>query len=257
MTIHLAVDAVPGVALPDGLIAGQSDSLAGLRAAGFGDPPYAGNRLVQVDEATSRWHRDCIPGQWYVVDGAVTPTRPVGDVGQFNVDVKRFQGVYTQADLDLQELLVWERTDRREVAGHSWVEDLLHGWMIPWTRRCVAAAEAYRALLVQASPDAPALAAAKTAWRTALHGPDSGALEGFGYVRELETLGVHTWYGAADRSTTAWRATALLQGTLSYATDAATGGYAAGSLFGVAYPDGQSVATWPMRAAVLALEEVT
>ena len=257
MTIHLALDpARADHGFPDGRIAGINRTEQGLRDAGFDNPPYTGQRLVTIDETDGAvWDGACVPG-WYYVAGAVVAALAQTDTEQFNADLARFQAVYERADVDLQALLVWERTDRREVAGHTWVEDLLHGWMIPWTRRCVAAAAAYRALLAQASPDPTALAAAKTAWREALHGPASGAREGFGYLREFETLGLHTWYGAADRSITVWRATALLAGTLSYATDAATGGYAAGSAFTVTYPDGQSVATWPMRAAVRALETV-
>ena len=264
---YLAIDYLDGEHdLPDhGLIRGVGVSVAALHAGGLDHTVYtvARNRVATIDDTAAGWDPLVEPG-WYLTteSGAkrVQRARPRSETGaakhQFNLDLRRFRNIYAQADLDLQELLVWERTDRREVAGHSWVEDLLHGWMIPWTRRCVATAEAYRALLVQETPDATDLANAKTAWREALHGPDSGARAGFGYIREIETLGVKTWYGAADRSTTVWRATALLTGLISYATDADTGGWAAGSQFTVSYPDGQSVATWPMRASVLAVEEI-
>ena len=267
-TRYLAIDYLDGAHdLPEhGLIRGVGVSVAALHAGGLDHTIYtvARNRIATIDDAGAGWDPLVAPG-WYftTVVGAATVqrARPRTELGlarhEFNLDVRRFKAAYAQADADLTALLVWERTDRREVSGHSWVEDLLHGWMIPWTRRCVATAEAYRALLVQDTPDATELANAKTAWREALHGPDSGARAGFGWLRELETLGVRTWYGAADRSTSVWRSPALLTGVLSYATDADTGGWAAGSQFTVAYPDGQSVATWPMRAAVLALEEVS
>ena len=261
MTLHLALDR-DGLSAPDGKIAGIAKTLPALRAAGFAADPYTGDRVSTIDETDqTKWDADCGPG-WYLIGGAVKPSPSPSDKDQFNEDLRRFKAIYEQADLDLQEILVWERTDRNELNGHSWVEDLLHGWMIPWTRRCVAAAEAYRTLLAAANPDATALGAAKAAWREALHGPAAGARAGFGYIRELETLGLKTWYGAADRGTDAWRATALLQGTLSYATAGAAGdngkfGYAAGSVFAVTYPASQTVATWPMRAGVLAIEEIT
>ena len=61
-TIHLAIDTETGLTLPSGTIKGLSESLQGLRDAGFATDPYTGNRLTTVDDAASGWDNDVQPG---------------------------------------------------------------------------------------------------------------------------------------------------------------------------------------------------
>lgn len=61
-TIHLAIDAEAGLTLPAGQIVGLSDSLQGLRDAGFSNSPYNGNRRTTIDDAASGWNSDVVPG---------------------------------------------------------------------------------------------------------------------------------------------------------------------------------------------------
>ena len=89
-TIHLAVDAVTGLALPDGQIKGLSDSEAGLRAAGFAADPYTGNRLSTIDDEAAGWDDDAQPG-WYLIGAAVMPKVPSTDLDEMKDAMRAFQ----------------------------------------------------------------------------------------------------------------------------------------------------------------------
>lgn len=117
--IHFAIDAVTGIALPDGEIAGMSDSVAGLRAAGFGAATYTGDRLAQVDETTANWNHDCIPG-WYLVGGAVQIIRPLDALGRKKRALTNLhERLHAWADgLDRKSR---GQPIRRVNAGHQWL----------------------------------------------------------------------------------------------------------------------------------------
>ncbi|MYD93350.1 MAG: hypothetical protein F4Y02_06600 [Chloroflexi bacterium] len=82
MTVHVALDAVTGLALPDGIVVGTARAVAQLRAAGFTTAAgytAANNRLVDLDETDDAvWDNDCEPG-WYLVSGVVmsSPNTPL------------------------------------------------------------------------------------------------------------------------------------------------------------------------------------
>lgn len=76
MTLHIAVDSVPQVALPSGKIVGIARSVQGLRDAGFAASTYTGNRVSSIDEtADGVWDNNCEPG-WFLVNGNVQQAEP-------------------------------------------------------------------------------------------------------------------------------------------------------------------------------------
>ena len=119
MPIYLAIDEVPSVALPDGEIVGMSDSLAGLRAAGFTSPPYRNNRRQQVDETTSAWNQECIPG-WYLVSGSVQQAKPLTALERKKAALRSLH-VQLHVWADGLDEAARGQPIRRVNAGHQWL----------------------------------------------------------------------------------------------------------------------------------------
>ena len=89
MTIHLAVDSVAGVALPNGEIVGIAETAQGLVDQGFSASTYTGNRVSTIDETDSSvWDNDCVPG-WYLVGGEVQFNVPVSDLERLKAAYRR------------------------------------------------------------------------------------------------------------------------------------------------------------------------
>ena len=84
-TIHLALDSTGDAAYPlsngYGVIVAMAGSRAGLRAQGFANPPYTGNRIATVDTETANWDNECQPG-WHYLNGPVGEALPVSKVEQ-------------------------------------------------------------------------------------------------------------------------------------------------------------------------------
>lgn len=128
MTIYVAVDAVTGVALPDGRVAGHHDSLAGLRAAGYSADPYsaANNRLVEIDETTNAWNNDCEIG-WGIVSGAVQRNLPLTALEQVQAHFRHLHGIGEQLSVKLsrQAEAGWHSPELVN-KGRAWIYHALH-----------------------------------------------------------------------------------------------------------------------------------
>ena len=120
MTLHLAIDAVTGVSLPDGLIRGIAESEADLRTQGFVAATYTGNRLATVDETDSDvWNNDCIPG-WYYVGGKVQVSSPQTDIDRLKTG---FRALHRQLNAwaDGLDSLSRGQPVAKVQSGHDWL----------------------------------------------------------------------------------------------------------------------------------------
>ena len=95
-TIHLAIDSADGLTLPAGEIVGLSDSLQGLRDAGFAAATYTGGRITTIDDTAGSWDSDAVPG-WYLTarssatNFALSDRLPPSDVEDVRNAVRAFQ----------------------------------------------------------------------------------------------------------------------------------------------------------------------
>ena len=83
-TIRFALDAIDNdftLAARYGHIVGMATSVAGLRAQGFSQSPYSGNRLSTIDTGDAGWNSDCEPG-WYQTPNGVQIAQPLTVAGQ-------------------------------------------------------------------------------------------------------------------------------------------------------------------------------
>ena len=91
MTIYLAIDAVTGQALPNGVIAGMDTDLDRLRNRGFARATYTGNRLATIDHTAAGWDNDAQPG-WFWLGGEVKPAIPATNLDDLKDAIRTFQG---------------------------------------------------------------------------------------------------------------------------------------------------------------------
>ena len=229
MTIRLALDPVDGFRLNQaGLIAGISPTIAGLDAAGFGT--YTGFGVRNIDETdTDVWSDDCEPG-WYWFDGKVQPSKPLTNAERVAVDIANFKESVEREAVDWERVVAEENFQPHTDSGHAWSTDLLHALIKPNVRGLVV-------LLTTAEGDASDDNI--TAYRARL---DS-------FIGIAENPGVLAIYHNADKAV--WRP--LRTGDRAYGYDPTTHGTRTGASFAVAYPDGESVATWDALGAVRGL----
>ena len=90
-TIHLAIDEVTGLTLPFGQIKGLSDSLQGLRDAGFGADPYTGNRITTADDAAAGWDDDVTVGWYLTAANTVAAYVPPTELQDLQDAIRGFQ----------------------------------------------------------------------------------------------------------------------------------------------------------------------
>ena len=117
MTVwHLALDDTGDANFPlaseYGRIVGMALSVADLRASGFANPPYTGNRLVQIDTDTvTVWSDACMPG-WYKTPDGVQLTRPMTVAAQ-TLATNKAKGLAALDQLD-----AWHADLDRLKGGH-------------------------------------------------------------------------------------------------------------------------------------------
>jgi len=135
MTLYMAIDPVTGVSLPDGKIAGIAETVAGLRAQGFGNNPYStGNRRrPSIDETDSSvWNNDCVPG-WHYVGSAVQLGPPQTDLEALKSAFRSFRESIEQLSIKLLERAEagWHSPELVE-KGRSWIYHAGHeaGYMV-------------------------------------------------------------------------------------------------------------------------------
>ena len=95
-TVYLAMDSATGLTLPRGRIAGLSDSVQGLRDAGFTTSPYSGTRLTTIDDAAANWNSDVEPGWFLFTRTSATnftlgQSRPLTDLDDLRQAIRDFQ----------------------------------------------------------------------------------------------------------------------------------------------------------------------
>ena len=226
MALKLAMDSATGLVLPNGLIRGIARDVAGLRADGFTTSPYSGSRIATIDETdASKWNNDCQPG-WYLVAGAVTPSRPPTAAEQLSMDIARLKAVFAEEEGEsFRELLVRAYVDPQTDSGHDWLDDMVNGWIKPWLRLAVAGIAADKARGTPTRAYAPVLAAIQ---------------------RQVAAPGLLGFWSGAIKAE--WRP--LRDGTVAWEYDTADGGTKAGTSRAVTYPQGESVATWSAREAI-------
>ena len=117
-TIYFALDNIDTnfrVGGGHGNIAGMDVSEAGLRAQGFANPPYRGNRLVTMEVTASGWDPDCEPG-WYYTTVRRTPqvqiSRPLTG------DAAALATLRAEAELTLDQIAQWGRDVEEYAPGH-------------------------------------------------------------------------------------------------------------------------------------------
>ncbi len=229
----LAIDALDGFTLASstGKIVGVAATDADLRAAGFtAAKGYQNNRLVHIDDTdSSKWNPNVEPG-WYLLNGAVQSAMPLTSLQTVQRDINIFRGVFTEKeDAELPKLLSREKVDTVLDSGHSWVDDILHGWVKPWLR---LVEKQLREQKAATNPDPTVYAADLAA-----------------FLLQADTPGLLGFHAAALRAT--WRP--LRGGTVAWEYDSATGGTKTGTSRAVTYPDGFTVATWSAYAAMQTL----
>lgn len=226
----LALDTISdSYPLPSGVIVGLNPTVAGLRDAGFPEATYTGQRLVEVNTATSAWDQNCTTG-WYWQDSQVRQFLQLTNADKVQRDADLFTATCTDI-LNNEIPLLFNRAkfDTRLDSGFSWIEDELNGFIKPWVRLIAMHFEEQRA---SDTPDPTA------------YTPD---LEAF--HRMAVTPGVLGFNSLADRKV--WRSLRLGREAWEYDLD--TNGKLADSMRVVTYPTGLTVATW---SATLALRNL-
>ena len=103
-TIHLALDAIDSdftLGATYGRIVGMAMSVAGLRAQGFSQNPYAGNRLSTIEHDAAGFNSNCEPG-WYRTPNGVQIARPLTAAG---AEIVRMSDM---ADMLHNQLITWD-----------------------------------------------------------------------------------------------------------------------------------------------------
>ena len=169
---------------------------------------------------------------------------PLGDMAEerFVEVLDEFKKMFDQVESHWERLELWRIHNPIEVelsdgSMMKWADAVVKGWIKPWTAHCIALIEKAKADVNDANV---------TACENAI------TADSRSYKFEFQTLGIHTWYGAADRSNTLWANVAATGGTSVYATDADTGGID-GAPVGVANYGEHTVDTYPLRDKVNAL----
>jgi len=101
MTIYLAIDAdaAQGLALPNGVIRGISDSAQGLVDAGFAAATYTGQRAPTIEHDAAGWDNDAQPG-WFWIGGAVSVTRPASDLEALKTELRELWAWFVAMDAE-------------------------------------------------------------------------------------------------------------------------------------------------------------
>ena len=169
---------------------------------------------------------------------------PLGDMAEerFVEVLDEFKKTFEQVESQWERLELWREHNPVEVelsdgSMMKWADAVVKGWIKPWTTHCIALLEKAKADVNDANV---------TACENAI------TADSRSYKFEFQTLGIHTWYGAADRSNALWANVAATGGTSVYATDADTGGFD-GAPIGVANYGEYTVDTYPLRDKVNAL----
>ena len=120
-TVHLAIDR-NGLAAPDGVIAGMSDSLQGLRDAGYAATTYAGDRLGTIDTTDdTKWNVDCQVG-WYWVSGAVQRSAPTTELDLLKNDIHAMLDTGDAVRREISRLVEGAGQDNaKAVQAHQWM----------------------------------------------------------------------------------------------------------------------------------------
>ena len=125
-TIHFALDAVDSdftLANGWGYIAGMAMSVAGLRAQGFAQNPYAGNRLSTIEHDAAGFDSSCERG-WYRTPNGVQIARPLTQAARDLESLKNaFRGLHGQLHgwADGLDALSRGQPARLVQAGHNWL----------------------------------------------------------------------------------------------------------------------------------------
>jgi len=249
--VTLAIDQIPvtetdRAPLPSGTILGIARSLQELRAAGFRSNPYRSgtSRIATIDDGAAGWDNNVDVG-WYYVHSATAADRrvqevlPLTEAGErkkrVGQDITLFKQTFAdKEETDFPKLLAREKVDTVTDSGHSWVDDIIHGWVKPWVRLVESGLATAKALPTQANIDAYT-----TDLATFIRMANSPGLLGFhAYAIRSEWRPLRDGLAAWEFDT---------NGSIG---DGVYGGILAGSSRTVAYPTGQSVATWSAYAAV-------
>ena len=230
--IYVAIDGITGHDLSDntGQIAGMAESTVKLRAAGFDAATYStgNNRLQVIDDATANFNANAGPGN-FVHEGRMVLNRPRTALQQVQVDINHFKEVFQEKEeIDLPKLLAREEVDTQIDSGHSWVQDILHGWVKPWIRLVEAQMRTQKAA---GTPD-----------------PTVYATDLAAFIRMASNPGLVGFHALAIRAE--WRP--LRSGLVAWEIDA-DGGTKDSSDRAVTYPTGETVATWSAYSALQTL----
>ena len=231
--IFLAIDPITGHDIADntGLIAGMNIDAGRLRSAGFDAATYStgNNRLQVVDDQTTNFDPNVGPGG-YLFEGKMVRDKPRTAAEQVQWDINHFREVFSEKEsIELPQLLSREKVDTVIDSGHSWVDDILHGWVKPWLRLVESQLRTEKA---SGTPD-----------------PTAYATDLAAFIRQATTPGLLGFHARAIRSE--WRP--LRNGLVVWEFDTADGGTLDNSNRNVAYPTDETVATWSAYAALQTL----
>ena len=169
---------------------------------------------------------------------------PLGDMAEerFVEVLLEFKKMFEQVESQWERLELWRKHNPVDVeladgSMMKWADVVVNGWIKPWTVHCIALLEKAKADVNDANV---------TACENAI------TADSRSYKFEFDTLGIHTWYGAADRSNTLWANVAATGGTSVYVTDANNGGFD-GAPVGIASYGDYDVDSYPVRDRVSAL----
>ena len=169
---------------------------------------------------------------------------PLGDMAEerFAEVLDEFKKMFEQVESQWERLELWRMHNPVEVeladgSMMKWADVVVKGWIKPWTVHCITLLEKAKADVNDANV---------TACENAI------TADARSYKFEFDTLGIHTWYGAADRSNTLWANVAATGGTSVYVTDANNGGFD-GAPVGIASYGDYDVDSYPVRDRVNAL----
>ena len=246
MTVYLALDPLPGIPLASGgHIVGLNSTQQGVidalaaRATATSQDYTEANRVVSIDETDDTvWDMDVAPDAgWYyaAATGAISTTPPRTFAQQVAHDIARFQEAVEREAREWERVVAEENFQPHTDSGHAWSSDLLHALIKPNIRLQFLRLEA-----AKASPTAEKI--------TAYTSPtDHLSLDAF---LGAAAYGVLTIYRQAVKAT--WRP--LRAGGSAYGYDVATGNIRVVDTSpvqaAVAYPPGETVATWDALQAV-------
>ena len=193
----------------------------------------------QFEEVGGRFK---IPGR--VFNKITGMFEPLGDMAEerFAEVLEEFKDMFEQVESQWERLELWRMHNPVEVelvdgSMMKWADVVVKGWIKPWTVHCITLLEKAKADVNDANV---------TACENAI------TADARSYKFEFDTLGIHTWYGAADRSNTLWANVAATGGTSVYVTDANNSGFD-GAPVGIASYGDYDVDSYPVRDRVNAL----